>query len=80
MLTKVGKQAREKIEAGKLKFISAQVEHDHIEETLNGLEETKYELAHLLDGNIWARMILKKREEATANGKKRDSKVLQTQN
>jgi hypothetical protein len=71
-------QFRAKLKEAKQRWIVAQVEHEYIEQTLLDLEGTQYEMAHLMDGQIWARLIFKKREDKKeATNGKRDSKVLQ---
>lgn len=72
-------QFRLKLKEAKQKWIAAQVEHEYIEQTLLELEGTGYELTYLMDGNIWARMILKKQDKKDAGNGKRDAKVLPTQ-
>jgi len=68
-------QLRKNITEAKQKWIAFQVEHEYIEPTLNDLEDTDYEFVQLLDGQIWARMIVRKRGK---NEKQRDNRYTGT--
>lgn len=71
----ISKNENEKIQKADLKWIKLMVEPDHMENVLNKLEDTKYELFQVIDGNIWLHVILRKRDSDA----KRNTKTVSTQ-